>query len=95
MKLALALILAASPAFADPGELVCAARDVLSGKLAEGWGEASVFQGVASDGMSMVEIFARPDGSWTAVIVRPDGVACPVAAGSVWIGFGVPQGEAG
>ena len=93
MKLALALCLMATPALADP--LACAPRSKLAQKLSEGWGETSQAQGLSNDGKSILEFFGRPNGTWTLVVVTPDGKACIIAAGSVWIVTGVPQGEAG
>lgn len=87
----LPILLLASPAWADP----CPSREKLVRQLADAWGEASVFQGLAADGLSIIEIFVRPDKGWTVVVVMPDGTACPVASGHQWIGFGIPQGEPG
>lgn len=83
------------PAVAEPITMECADRATIVRLLKDGWGETGVFQGLATDGRSMLEIFARPDGTWTGFVVMPDGKACPLVSGGSWIGFGIPQGEAG
>ena len=93
MRFVLAALLLAFPAHAV--DLACMDRDALARELADGWGEANVFQGVAADGKSMLEIYARPDGTWTAAVVTAEGLACPVTNGDIWLGFDIPQGEAG
>ena len=70
-------------------------RADMAQKLADGWGEQSVFQGLHSDGLSLIEIFANPGGTWTAVVVRADGTACPVDAGGSWVAFKVVAGVDG
>lgn len=37
-----------------------------------------------TDTASVYEIFASDEGSWTAVIVRPNGMACLVGSGKAW-----------
>lgn len=91
----LALILLATPAIAQEATVSCMPREDMAKALKDGWGEHSVFQGVAGNGKAVLEIFARPDGSWTAVIVSADGTACPAVAGDIWLGFGIPQGVDG
>lgn len=89
------LCLLALPAAAQQGEIVCGTRDGLAAELKSKWGEASIFTGLVGDGSAVIEIFGAANGTWTALIVRPDGSACPVAAGAPWIATGVPQGEDG
>lgn len=91
--IAAALAFMALPASA--ADLDCAPRDALAAQLYQGWGEESLFRGVSKDGTAMLEFFARPDGTWTLVLVTPDQTACPLATGTVWIAKGVPQGKAG
>lgn len=93
MKWALIALCLATPATAEQATVACMPRDELSKALRDQWGEHSVFQGLETGGKSYVEIFARPDGSWTAVVVSADGTACPAAAGEIWMGFSIPQGE--
>ena len=92
MKTIAALLFLATPAFAD--DLVCEPRKQLAADLESKWGETSVFAGAGPNG-AQLEIFARVDGTWTAIVVSADGEACPVAAGEVWSGFMIPQGQDG
>lgn len=31
-----------------------------------------------------IEVYASPDGTWTIVTTRPDGMSCLMAAGQAW-----------
>ena len=90
-----ALIFCTAPAFAQEVSLRCGPRDDLAKTLADTWGERPVFQGLHSDGLSLIEIFANPGGTWTAVVVKTDGTACPVDAGGSWVAFKVVAGVDG
>lgn len=80
LALALALALPAAAA-ATPA---CAERGDLARFLEREHGEILAGGGIASPAIRF-ELYARPDGrSWTIVAVRPDGVACMVAAGEHW-----------
>lgn len=57
------------------------------------YGETRRFQGPSSSGQYMVEIFAKDGGTWTALIVNPNGFACITAAGDAWLW--VPAGVDG
>ena len=95
MKVAALLTLLATPATAEGVAIPCQPRDDLAQLLNDKWGETSLFEGVAADRKAELQVFARPDGTWTAVVVTPDGKACPVASGDLWQGFMIPQGRAG
>lgn len=92
---AVAIVYAMMVLAARADTLACAPRDDLAQVLQDKWGETSVFEGLAEDRKAALEIFARPDGTWTAAVVTPDGIACPVANGERWQGFMIPQGRAG
>ena len=63
----------------------CLPVDQLAAKLAAEFREISVGQGIGQDGKFMLVIFASPNGeTWTAAMVRPDGLACFAAAGTDW-----------
>lgn len=95
MKVAVLMVLLATPATAEGVVIPCQPRDDLAQLLNDKWGETSLFEGVAADRKAELQVFARPDGTWTAVVVTPDGKACPVASGDLWQGFMIPQGRAG
>lgn len=82
-----ALILAAlsSPALAQEEGPPCAPFHQVEAKLAAEFMETRIAQGVTSSGQAMLVIFASPNGeTWTAVMVRPGGLACMAAAGMDW-----------
>ena len=80
--LALLVSTLAAPAWA---EQKCAPYDQVEATLAAEFRETRVQQGIVGDGQAMLVIYAAPDGAtWTAVMVRPDGLACMAAAGTDW-----------
>jgi hypothetical protein len=86
----IALSLAAAVASAPAGAAgPCYPRDAIHAHLAERYGERPVGVGVTAG--QLVELLTRPDGaSWTILVIRPDGLACPVAAGEDWTGVSAP-----
>ena len=52
-------------------------------QLKEKFNEYSVSRGM-TDTASVYEVFASEEGTWTAVIVRPNGMACLVGSGKAW-----------
>jgi hypothetical protein len=86
------LALVTSPAFAQAAEPNCALVDDALAGLDANYGEAP--RVTALMGANMLIITASPQGGWTALEVKPDGLACIVAAGD---GFGVvdvaPSGD--
>lgn len=65
------------------GGLMCYPRDDLFAGLAARHGERPAFAGVTADGR-LFEVLVGPDGSFTAFISLPEGLACPLAAGEGW-----------
>ena len=61
----------------------CMPFDDILQLLADGYGEAPIFTGVAPVGDVIVT--AAPDGgTFTVLLLVPDGAACPVASGDGW-----------
>jgi hypothetical protein len=86
MRLTLALLLFASPAFSQAQcANVAHALDYLSAT----YGESIRVTGLMADG-NMLIITAAPSGGWTALQVKPGGEACMVGAGE---GFGIQDAE--
>ena len=83
IRLTLALLLFAFPAFAQQRQL-CAPRAALVEKLAQEFGEAPTAGGIDGAG-NLMEILTGPKGSWTLLIVRPDRIACIVGSGEGWL----------
>jgi len=75
-----ALVLAATPASAQN---LCATLDKIADVLREDHREVPVQIGDTRAGQ--VVVFATPDGgTWTIVVVSPDGRACVVSDGKRW-----------
>jgi len=91
----IALSLAAAVASAPAGGAgPCYPRDAIHAHLAERYGELPAGVGLAAG--QLVELLTRPDGaSWTILVIRPDGLACPVAAGEDWTDVSAPAPERG
>ena len=76
------------------GAAACYPRDALQAHLAERYGERPVGAGVVAG--QLVELLTRPDGkSWTILVIRADGLACPVAAGEDLTESTLPMPEHG
>ena len=86
MRYATALILTlavtATPALAQ--EPACAPLDQAEAYLAAEFQETRIAQGVMAGGRAMLMLYASPQGSWTAVMVTPDRLACQVGDGTDW-----------
>lgn len=80
--LSVALATGALPAFAQ-GDLMCAPRDEVVKQLGAQFSEAPVSRGLTGDGM-VLEVFASPQGTWTAVLSELTGVSCLVSGGDGW-----------
>lgn len=78
--LAVWALLAASSAQA---RTVCAPYDNLAGFLAQTHHERVIARAVTANGYLM-ETFVSDEGTWTIVIVTPQGHACVLAAGHGW-----------
>ena len=79
--LALATYFATSQAFAQ--SMPCASRATVLKALADNWGEVPVNRGLITNGQ-IVEIVASPNGGWTMIFTRPDGISCLVLSGWAW-----------
>jgi hypothetical protein len=79
MKLALAFAVIALPAIAQTPACVPfqQAQDDLAGQF----GEQVLFVGLDQRGGLMVVFLNAATETWTAMVVRADGMACPVASG--------------
>lgn len=80
------LTIAVSAAYHAPANaqrMICEDRDRLIDILGERFDETQRGFGLQNDGR-VFELYASPDGSWTAVITMPDGTSCLIAAGEAW-----------
>lgn len=62
---------------------VCASRDKVVEALSEVYQESPVSLGLTEEG-AVIEVMASHEGSFTIVITHPNGLTCPVAAGTAW-----------
>lgn len=94
--LAAAAVFAAVPATAQllPGTLriACSAAGMLPDLLSRDYGERPAEQGVA--GGALVQLWRNAEtGTWTILLVRPDGTVCALASGEDWMPAGAPPPE--
>jgi hypothetical protein len=66
-------------------DMACQPRERIVAELAGRYGETVVGSGLSADGRVIVEIFAGPSGSWTAVVTDTGGVSCIAQAGRAWL----------
>lgn len=53
-------------------------------RLAENYNERRIGNGTAEHGRVLIELWGSVSGTFTIMIVRPNGIACLAAAGSNW-----------
>lgn len=85
MRVILVLAIFAVAFFIAPAQAQqqCDRYRIIRTHLAEQFEEFPVSRGM-TDTASVYEIFASDEGSRTAVIVRPNGMACLVGSGKAW-----------
>lgn len=90
MKALLALLLTTSAATA---QTLCDQHDTLVTALADKYGEQKQSAGLTNN--QVMEIYANNEtGTWTVLMVNANGLACLVAAGTIWLTFEQePEGE--
>ena len=77
-------LLACTPQAEAAGAEACAARDEVVAKLAQRFGETLRSAGLQR-AEGLVEVYASErTGTWTILLIRPDGTACLLAAGELW-----------
>lgn len=81
LRLALVLALIGSPAVA---QMQCAGFADLAALYSEAHGETVAVRGLDTAGQAMI-VLANPDtGTWTLLVVQPNGIACPIAFGDAF-----------
>ncbi len=81
MKIVAAAAFAASLAVPAWAQTVCSPREMVIDKLVGNYGETVQVVGLGTDGV-FVEVWANDEtGTWTIVVTRVDGLACPIASG--------------
>lgn len=69
--------------FPASAQTVCGIHDAVAKKLNDGFNEQPTSGGLSNNG-GMLEVYTSPDGSWTIVLTRPDGLSCLMATGEHW-----------
>lgn len=64
-------------------QVLCGERAAVLAGLAERFAEQPAAAGLAANGQ-VVELLVAPDGSWTLLLSRPDGVSCLIGGGVGW-----------
>lgn len=81
MMRAVAFITAMMGATAAPAQENCGSYVQIAERLAGDYEEQRAFQGLSTSGHAL-EVWAAPGiGSWTVVLVTPDGMGCVLDAG--------------
>ncbi len=91
VALALTATLQATSATANGS--ACFDTDTLRARLEARYGETSQSLGLTAKGALMVLVANTKTGTWTAIIIRPDGVACVAASGTNWQAAATKIGE--
>ena len=81
--LILAALLAVSPAYSAHDQQVCGPRHEAVEQLALKYNEHAIGAGLSARGF-VLEIYVSESGTWTALMVKPDGTACLADSGSLW-----------
>lgn len=64
-------------------QTVCGTRDKFLDHLSQSYGEIPTATGITSNG-KLIEILTSRKGTFTIIVVMPDGKACLLAAGEAW-----------
>ena len=75
--------LAGTAAPAAAGQAICKERGEIIKILGRKFGETQQSYGLQSD-RRVLELYASPSGSWTAILTLPSGKSCVVASGEAW-----------
>jgi hypothetical protein len=91
---ALGLVAWAAVSFSASAQtsIPCYEREAFLAWLRSDYAERPVAAGVRGD--KLIQLFVAPDGrSWTIVVLRSDGLACPLAAGADWVDLLDPRAD--
>lgn len=84
----IAILLLLLPFTAGPlsAQAACAERASVVQRLADIYGETLQGMGLNQNN-TVLEVYASEEtGTWTILVTRPDGIACLIAAGTMWDG---------
>ena len=80
--LALAVLLAAAPAWGQTG-VPCMPHTEFLDRLSKKYGESPVAMGITAGGR-VLEVVASENGSWTIIVTMPNGISCGLGSGHDW-----------
>jgi hypothetical protein len=78
-----ALTLSAGTKPAEAQRVLCKDRGEIVKILSNRFNETQRSFGLQNDSR-VLELYASPDGSWTALLTMPSGKSCVIAAGEAW-----------
>jgi hypothetical protein len=88
-----ALTVTANVKPAEAQRVLCKDRTEIIKILSRRFNETQRSYGLQND-RRVLELYASPDGSWTALVTLPSGKSCVIAAGEAWTTVPVkPAGE--
>lgn len=70
-------------ATAQTAQMACGDHATVTGSLEQQYQEMKMGRGLTSSG-HLIEVFAGEAGTWTILLVTPEGVACNLTAGKDW-----------
>ena len=70
---------------AEPQQKACMPFEQARKALGDSYGEVVTSVGIAGNGKNMLAILSNPEtGTWTALVVSPEGTACGIGGGEDW-----------
>ncbi len=85
-----AVVLMSQPA--DARQL-CLLHEAAAKQLAQQYEESVVGRGIATNGKTMVELFASDKGGWTLVVTDTEGRSCVIGSGVAWTDIATLNGD--
>lgn len=83
LLIATCAVVALAQPVAAQGQAICKKRSEIINILGSKYGETRRSFGLQQDSR-VLELFASENGSWTAILSLPSGMACVVATGEAW-----------
>jgi hypothetical protein len=72
----------------------CGPLETATANLKERFGELAHEGGIAADGLGIASVYvSKETGTWTWLLVLPDGTACFIASGSGWGAMAGAKGD--
>ncbi|MBW4708644.1 hypothetical protein KX928_12700 [Roseobacter sp. YSTF-M11] len=78
---------------AAPASAGCAPLELAQKKLADEYGEETIWVGIQPNEHQLIIMGEPGGGTFTVILLRPDGIACGIAVGTSWATLEVPAPE--